>query len=122
VGADHAADLGLPTGQVWSSHAANDPIQHGINPGSVLGQPFSLEPKAPELIHGPNPSAPDFGGRTFTSNPGTPVVAVQPGPWYQPWETEINFSADAHSQYWDKGSASLENMAAIITGKDELVK
>ncbi|MGQ0778994.1 MAG: hypothetical protein ACT4NY_32045 [Pseudonocardiales bacterium] len=29
---------------------------------------------------------------------------------------------DAHSQYWDEGSSSLKNIAAIITGNDVLVK
>ncbi|HEY2765346.1 MAG TPA: alpha/beta hydrolase [Pseudonocardiaceae bacterium] len=33
VGVEHAADLGVPPGHVWSSHAKNDPIQLGMNPG-----------------------------------------------------------------------------------------
>ncbi|MGH3797075.1 MAG: alpha/beta hydrolase [Pseudonocardiaceae bacterium] len=122
VGVEHAADLGVPPGHVWSSHAANDPIQLGVDPGSVLGQPLTLHPKAPDLIHGHNPSDPDFGGRTFTSDPGTPMITVKPAPWYEPWDTQIHFSADAHSQYWDKGSASLKNMTAIITGDETLVR
>lgn len=52
------------------------------------------------LIHGHNPSDPGFGGRTFDSDPGTEIVTVDPGPWYAPWETDVRFSADAHSQYW----------------------
>ncbi|MFN2495302.1 MAG: alpha/beta hydrolase [Pseudonocardiaceae bacterium] len=121
VGVEHASELGLEPGQVWSSHAANDPIQLGLDPGSVLGRPLTLQPPAPELIHGRNPSDPDFGGRTFTSDPGTPVVTANPGSWYAPWETEIRFSMDAHSQYWDPHTASLDNITAIITDKDELV-
>jgi pimeloyl-ACP methyl ester carboxylesterase len=82
VGVEYAADLSVPPAHVWSSHARNDPIQFGLEPGSVLGQPVTLHPKAPDLIHGHNPSAPDFGGRTFTSDPGTPMVTVKPAPWY----------------------------------------
>ncbi|MGH3977486.1 MAG: hypothetical protein ACRDRZ_00530, partial [Pseudonocardiaceae bacterium] len=88
-------------------------------PGSVLGRPVTLDPQGPELIHGRNPSDPDFGGRTFTSDPGTPLVIVEPGPWYQPWETDVSFSMDAHSQYWGERSASLRNIAAIITDHDD---
>ncbi len=45
---------------------------------------------------GPNPDGPFFGSRTFTSDPGAP------------W--------DAHSSYWDVGSAGLTNMGLIIAG------
>ncbi|MGH3977561.1 MAG: alpha/beta hydrolase [Pseudonocardiaceae bacterium] len=123
VGVDSAAELGLDQGQVWSSHAANDPIQYGYDVGDVLG-PVGITDGEPgfDLVHGRNPSDPAFGGRRFTSDPGAPVVSVDPGPWYAPWETDVGFSMDAHSQYWDARSASLENMALIITDNDGWVR
>ncbi len=120
VGVDHASELGLKQGQVWSSRADNDPIQYGYDVGDVMVNPN--EPRV-DLVHGRNPSAPDFGGRTFTSDPGTPIVEVERGPWYNPvFGTDVQFSLDAHSEYWEEGSASLKNMTAITTDNDDLVE
>lgn len=55
-------------------------------------------------MHGQEPDDPDFGGRTFTSDPGQ-------GDWY-------GYSGKAHSQYWDVGSSSLENMGKIVVGNE----
>lgn len=55
---------------------------------------------------GPNPSDPEFDGQAFSSNPG------DEGPWYEPL-----FSTKAHSQYWDSGNPSLDNMGRVIAGK-----
>ncbi len=105
VGVDHASELNLEPGQVWSSHAENDVIRRG-------------------MVHGRNPSDPDFGGQTFTSDPGTPMVTLNPGPWNDPLEGDnLQVSiTEAHSEYWDYRSTSLDNMVAITTNNDELVR
>ncbi|MGH4020615.1 MAG: alpha/beta hydrolase [Pseudonocardiaceae bacterium] len=87
IGVDHASDLGIPPEHVWSSTAENDVIR--------LGGP---------VVHGPDPTGEDFGGQTFTSDPG-----------HEDW---YGYSVGAHSQYWDPRSASLENMGKIVVGKE----
>ncbi len=122
VGVDHASELGLDRDHVWSSHAKNDPIQHALDPGDVARSMITPDPEF-DLIHGHNPSADDFGGRTFTSDPGSPMEwQVQAGPWYRPWDVDVMFSTDAHSEYWEQRSSSLKNMTAIIIDQDDLVK
>lgn len=59
-----------------------------------------------DIALGPDPTAPQFGGQTFTSAPGTA------GPWYTG-----GLSSDAHSQYWEDRSPSLRNFGLIIAGK-----
>jgi len=102
VGVDSVSELRGADGQpvppehVWSSHALRDPIQYAsytdLNPTSEDG----AEP-ADILVHGRNPSEPEFGAREFTADPGDSL-------------------GTAHSQYWDPYSTSLRNMAYIITG------
>lgn len=118
VGVDKATDLRLDRDQVWSSHAKNDPIQLGVDLDDIRAGNRQVD-----LIHGRNPSDPDFGGRTFTSDPGKPLVTWKEhsvGPFQLPPTPQ--FHGDAHSQYWDEGSSSMDNMTAIITDKDHLVK
>ncbi|MGH3873871.1 MAG: alpha/beta hydrolase [Pseudonocardiaceae bacterium] len=118
VGVEKAAELGIGKDHVWSSHAKNDPIQFGVNPGDLLAHKQQVD-----LIHGHNPSDPDFGGRTFTSDPGKPLITWKERSWGpMPLPPTPEFHGDAHSQYWDPRSASLKNMTAIITGHNDLVK
>ncbi|HEY0640881.1 MAG TPA: alpha/beta hydrolase [Pseudonocardiaceae bacterium] len=116
VGVDNASQLGVDPRHVWSSTAANDPIQYGYNFGDLVQYGLGLDPQA-DLIHGANPSRAEFGGQVFASDPGDPLVRWT---WEGPGPFDVipvpHFSANAHSQYWDPGSASLENMGQIITG------
>lgn len=81
VGVDRAAQLRLPAGHVWSSTAADDPVQR-FAPGwgqlalTVLGNAASPIPTSygdgePDLYlwHGLNPSAAAFGATVFHSDP-----------------------------------------------------
>ena len=106
VGVDHAAELGLPPGRVWSSTARDDVIQYAaLAPGEALrrvavsvalpgiGAPLAFGQPADRLWFGANPSAPEFGARAF------------PG------------SAAGHAGYWDAGNPALDGMARIaLTG------
>lgn len=116
VGVENAADLGIPPQNVWSSTAANDPIQYGYDFGSAVRAGIGLDPQV-DLIHGHNPSAESFGGQVFGSDPGDPLVRWT---WEGPGPFDVipvpHFSANAHSQYWDPGSASLENIGQIVVG------
>jgi hypothetical protein len=100
VEVDQASDLninGNPADHVWATTARNDPIQHaGLDDN---------------LVHGENPAGKGFGGRVFTSDPGTPQFT---------WEDGFNF-VDAHLDYWEDGNPARTNMANIITGRPEQV-
>jgi Alpha/beta hydrolase len=124
VGVERAGDLGVPPEHVWSSTARNDPIQYGYDAGDLarvgvgLDGLDGLDPKV-DLVHGANPSSADFGGQVFASDPGDPMVRwtwERHGPFGGVPVPVPHFSANAHSQYWDPGSASLENMGQIIVG------
>jgi hypothetical protein len=118
VGVDHAGDLGIPPEHVWSSTARNDPIQYGYDLADVARAGLGLDPRI-DLVHGANPSSPQFGGQVFASDPGDPVVRWEwerHGPFDGIPVPVPRFSVNAHSQYWDPGSASLENMGQIIVG------
>ncbi|MBB5871526.1 hypothetical protein F4553_004905 [Allocatelliglobosispora scoriae] len=107
VGVDHAADLHLDPGAVWSSHARHDPIQLAApNPlqaaldqmlGPYLGDPMT------RLWHGVNPSDTGFGGHRFTSADGGEL-------------------GHAHSSYWDSGNPGLAAVGAIASGHDDRLK
>ncbi len=116
VGVDNASQLGIDPGHVWSSTARNDPIQYGYDFGDLVQAGIGLDPQV-DLVHGANPSSANFGGQVFASDPGDPLVRWT---WEGPGPFDVipvpHFSANAHSQYWDPGSASLENMGQIITG------
>jgi len=116
VGVDNASQLGIDPGHVWSSTASNDPIQYGYDFGDLVQAGIGLDPQV-DLVHGANPSTAGFGGQVFASDPGDPLVRWT---WEGPGPFNVvpvpHFSANAHSQYWDPGSASLENMGQIITG------
>ncbi|HLV57989.1 MAG TPA: alpha/beta hydrolase [Natronosporangium sp.] len=85
VVAERAADLRIdadPSRHVWSATAGNDPIRY-----------------APDCLHGPDPSAPEFGGRVFAAAPD-----------------------GGHSGYWDAGNPAREGMALIAVGRYADVK
>jgi len=94
VGADNAADLGLPSSTtVWSGLTPFDPIQ--------LARPDCMDPSlrcATDLVFGTDPHNPMFGAKTFA----TGHTAL--------WS--------AHSAYYRTGSLSLDNLARIVLGED----
>jgi len=91
VGVDHASDLQLADdADVYASTAENDIIQ-----------------RTPGFIHGQQPINDDFGADTFESGPG------EEGHWYT-----TGTSVEAHSQYWNGDSKSLDNMTRIVNGKE----
>ena len=59
-----------------------------------------------DIALGPDPATTEFGGQVFTSDPGAE------GPWYAD-----GLSSEAHSEYWNSRSKSLDNMGRIIAGK-----
>jgi hypothetical protein len=58
-----------------------------------------------DIALGPDPATTEFGGQVFTSDPGTP------GPPYAG-----GLSTEAHSEYWNPKSKSLDNIGRIIAG------
>lgn len=121
VGVDHASDLGIDPGHVYSGTAANDPIQLArtdpSNPaypagavalaGTPLGIPMAAAGLAdlvtgsdPQYVFGRDPVSPDFGGRIIPTDPGTPIM-----------------DGGAHSEYWNRGSASLRAIGQVAVGQ-----
>lgn len=90
VGTDTVVGLGHDPDRVWSSHIGNDPIQYGYHPGDLLLG-------GTDLIHGRNPSDPEFGAETFGAQEGS-----------------VGF--DAHSEYWVPQSESWRNLGRIAVG------
>jgi hypothetical protein len=97
VGADHARALGLPAGHVWASTARWDVINA-----------TALADRVPEWLdrdvtedrwHGTDPGHADFGGRRFTSDPGS-------------WRSPVA----AHNAYFDDGNTALAAIGAIARG------
>ncbi|MCK2238975.1 MULTISPECIES: alpha/beta hydrolase [unclassified Crossiella] len=101
VGVNRADQLNISPEHVHASVADNDIINMANVPiplGGGLGHPpVILDP------HGPDPAAKAFGGKPFTSDPGT-------SNWGLP-------SLAAHMEYWEPGSKSLTNMGKIIAGQ-----
>ncbi len=90
VGADRAAQLGVPAGHVWAARAPTDPIQAVFWPGKVAG---ALGLPRPEVF-GPDPAASAFGARHFSTA-----------------------GASGHSGYFDTGTTSVENLGRIVSGR-----
>jgi hypothetical protein len=91
VGVDTASDLHIQgtASNVWASTAANDVIRFtGFEDTMRFGE---------------NPDNPGFGGRQFTSAPGS----------WNPVAT--------HSEYWDPHNPSRDNIANIIIGQKDRV-
>ncbi|MFB9850619.1 alpha/beta hydrolase [Micromonospora andamanensis] len=104
VGVAHAADLGLPPGQVWASTAPDDVIRLarppeelarraalGASPiGTIAGW---LAGPGDELWFGRDPAEPGFGGRTFPSG------------------------RYGHTGYWHPDNPALDGMARVVLGR-----
>jgi hypothetical protein len=101
VGVDSAAELRIssdPTRNVWSSTAWSDEIKltsgrewrAGVGPaGHVLNRVLTSD-----MPHGLNPSASDFGGRTFAAD-----------------------ALSRHSGYWEEGNVARDHIARITTDR-----
>ncbi|GIJ80130.1 Alpha/beta hydrolase [Micromonospora phaseoli] len=104
VGVAHAAELGLPPGQVWASTAPDDVIRLTRPPGdlarqAVLGaSPIGaiaglLDGPSDERWFGRDPTGPAFGARSFPSG------------------------RYGHTGYWDPANPALDGMARIVLGQ-----
>ncbi|MEH1169814.1 alpha/beta hydrolase [Micromonospora sp. CPCC 205539] len=101
VGAPHAAELGLPPGQVWASRAVDDVIRLAQPVDELAGRALlGVSPLAAvlgraghELWFGTDPADHAFGGRVFPSGRG------------------------GHAGYWDPGNPALDGMARIVLGR-----
>ena len=106
VGVDSAARLAVPPGHVWSTTSSSDIIQYAaVAPSSlirdvqlagplpVVGPLLAFGHPERDLWFGHNPSDPSFGAHLFPSDPHA-----------------------GHLGYWDKGSPSLDALAAITLG------
>lgn len=103
VGTSHAAELGVPPGEVWASSAPDDVIR-AARPPEELGRRalFGAAPLAAvlgwpgrtghELWFGHDPADPGFGGRVFSSGRG------------------------GHTGYWEAGNPALDGMARVVLG------
>ncbi|MFC3450270.1 alpha/beta hydrolase [Amycolatopsis speibonae] len=97
AGVDHANQLNIPPDHVYSTTAANDAINITNFP-RIEGQGDPLDPL------GPDPTDPEFGGKTFSSDPG-------------PRGPILGNSEAAHSEYWTRDNPALRDMGRIIAGK-----
>ncbi|MFC7273667.1 alpha/beta hydrolase [Paractinoplanes rhizophilus] len=106
VGVDSVRDLATPPGRVWSTTSSSDIIQYATPGPAALARDLAISRLVPvlgpaiafgsperDLWFGHNPSDPSFGARTFASAPGA-----------------------GHLGYWDRGSPSLDMLAAITLG------
>lgn len=84
VGVEHADELGIDPDDVYATTAQNDIIR-----------------ATPTFFHEQQPIAEDFGAVNFASDPGDSGFLGRP-------------TMAAHSQYWDDGNKSLDNMGRII--------
>ncbi|GIE96064.1 alpha/beta hydrolase [Paractinoplanes rishiriensis] len=102
VGVDAVGELAVPPDRVWATTSRTDIIQYAaVAPGGLL-RDLAVAGFAPlrvlarperDLWFGHNPSDPGFGARVFASSPGA-----------------------GHLGYWDRGSPSLDALAAITLG------
>jgi pimeloyl-ACP methyl ester carboxylesterase len=98
TGPEHASDLHMPPEHVWAGTAANDAVPDWaipVNPTKWLDDS--------SVRFGADPTSQKFGARVFD---------VDPGPT-QDWAPDF----DAHSDYWDYNSRSLQAMGRITTGQ-----
>ncbi len=101
VGVDHVAELGLPAAtRVWTGRAASDPIRLAADFRCFDPLPICY-PSEDRLYFGLDPTDPAFGASRF---------AVDDAPFLE-----------AHSSYFQAGSTSLHNLAAIVLGEDDRV-
>ncbi|MEG3635744.1 alpha/beta hydrolase [Micromonospora palythoicola] len=104
VGVAHAAELGMPTGQVWASTAPDDVIRLTRPPDELaLRAALSASPvgmiagwlagPSDERWFGRDPAEPSFGGRTFPSG------------------------RYGHTGYWHPDNPALDGMARVMLGR-----
>lgn len=110
VGVDSAADLRVPSGQVWSSTSRSDVIQWAAVSPRSLAEDLALSRAVPggalvafarpenDLYFGTNPSDPAFGARVFASEPDA-----------------------GHLGYFEPGSAALDALATIAVGRGDVI-
>jgi uncharacterized protein YukE len=103
VGVDHAADLGVDPAHVWATVAEHDPIRLAVNPVARLEAALTGHDSS-QMWFGTAPTSAAFGGRVFTSDPGS---------WQHPLRS--------HLTYFEAGSQSLKNIAKIASGNEEAV-
>jgi uncharacterized protein YukE len=147
AGVSKASQLGIPASHVWAGANVNDPIPDippdafaqfpNVVSGAVVGAvggfifhgPGGVASGAEQgafaplqaahaqnpdaSFYGTNPATPAFGGQVFNANsvPGEPST----------FNESYFLSFHAHDTYWNPGSSSLGNMAAIVTGNYGLV-
>jgi hypothetical protein len=90
AGVKNASELGVPTDHVWAGRSPEDPVPFAppLNPMKW--------PDDHSVRFGNDPTSSEFGAKRF-------VVDHEP-------------LREAHSDYWDEGSASLKNLARIVDG------
>jgi hypothetical protein len=100
----HARDLHIDPRHVWAGSAANDPVSAtstvtpwAVGAGTILGGPLGpvIGWGASEIYdrgHNVSPHQPAFGANQYVAD------------------------TDGHTHYWNPGSQSLNNQAAIIAG------
>ena len=94
---DHASEFTVPEDHVWAGAAADDNVvarpENTARKIPVVGD--WIGDRANDLIHGPGPHYPDFGGNV------------------------LKIDTQGHSGYWDNPSISLRSQGAIIAGDYE---
>ncbi|MGO1049740.1 alpha/beta hydrolase [Crossiella sp. CA198] len=117
VGVERADQLNMPPDRVHASVAEHDIIKTtntripvaGLPPGvpdPMVPGPVQPGPRLDIDPHGPDPAGSGFGGKVFTSDPGTPGPSILGG-----------LSEAAHNEYWEENNKSLRNMGRIIAGQ-----
>lgn len=116
TGASNASQLNMLPGHVWDGAAQNDEVTHlpsktsvetGIDLGPVLG------PIGGAVVHYTDPSELWFGQDPASKAFGAKRFAVANGPVWP--------LLQAHLDYFDPKSKSLNNMAEIMTGNPQSV-
>ncbi|MFF4950834.1 alpha/beta hydrolase [Streptomyces chattanoogensis] len=97
TGAQKAEELGVGADHVWAGAADSDLVTHapsdaekGFGIAGHLWDPH-------ELHFGQDPASEEFGGRRFGVNPG--------------------WNPSSHSDYFESGSESLDNIGRIVSGR-----
>ncbi|MEC3982316.1 alpha/beta hydrolase [Amycolatopsis sp. H20-H5] len=105
VGVDNASELHL-TGVDQAdigSHVHSTVAEHDMIKVTNIEVTDDSGSESIDIALGPDPARPQFGGQVFTSDPGT--------------DGQLGLSTEAHSEYWNYRSKSLDNMGRIIAGR-----
>ncbi len=97
TGVGHAADLGVPDGDVWATAARNDLVPRVVTPGTLIAEVFGQQ--SDQSWFGTNPTSAAYGANVFTSDPG-----------------RLTHPIATHTGYFDAGTPSLTNIARIAVG------